>query len=294
MAAQTSVVIVNWNGSEFLGPLIRSISSCKPHRIVVVDNASTDRSREVLSGHPEVQVVWNTTNSGFGKGANQGFALCETPYILLLNADVEMLAGSMNRLQKFLEENPTAGVVAPQLMFPNGTIQRSCRSFPTLPKIFLYLSFLDRLFPTGYRLSKTMHERKGEVDQPMGAALLLRKKALDEVGPFDERFFMYMEDVDLLERIKSAGYKVFLLPEARMIHYAGGSSNQEWERSQENYLQSVIRYFSKRSSPGLRMGLVRLTLSVALAVRAFFLLASGRWKQAGFYGKMVGSVFYLS
>lgn len=291
MAAQTTVVIVNWNGSEFLDPLIRSIASCKPNKIVVVDNASTDRSREVLSGHPEVQVVWNTTNTGFGKGANQGIALCKTPYLLLLNADVEVLAGSINRMQNFLEQNPNAGVVAPQLMFPSGTIQPSCRTFPTLPKIFLYLSFLDRLFPSGYKLSKRMHEQKGEVDQPMGAALLLRKKVLDEVGLFDERFFMYMEDVDLLERIKSAGYKVFLLPEARMIHYAGGSSNQEWERTQKNYLQSLIRYFGKRSRS---MGLVKLSLSFALAVRTFLLLVSGRWKQAGFYGKMIGSVFYLS
>jgi GT2 family glycosyltransferase len=291
MAAQTSVVIVNWNGDQFLEPLLRSLRDAKPNSIVAVDNASTDRSQEILSKHPELQSILNESNAGFGKAANQGIDVCASPYILLLNADVEVLAGSINRLQKFLEENPSVAAVAPQLVFPNGTIQPSCRSFPTLPKMFCYLSFLDRMIPTGYKLGKDLHQQTREVDQPMGAALMIRKDVLDQVGRFDERFFLYMEDVDLCERIRRAGYQIYLLPEARMIHHAGGSSNQEWERSQRNYLQSVIRYFQKRN---LSPVLVKLTLSFALSFRTLFLVLSGEWRKARFYGKMVRGVFFLS
>jgi GT2 family glycosyltransferase len=285
MANQTSVVIVNWNGAEFLRPLLLSIEKCKPHEIIVIDNASEDNSADILAQFPSARIIRNTENLGFARAANQGIRQCKMPYVLLLNADVEVLPGAITRLQKFLQDVPSAAVVAPQLLFPNGTIQPSCRTFPTIPKMFFYLSYLDHIVPTGYRLNKELHEETMEVDQPMGAAFMMRKASLEEVGNFDEDFFLYMEEVDLCQRLKQARYKIFYLPEAKMIHYAGGSSRKDWERSQRDFLQSTVLYFRKRTSSKFRQILLKVSLSFALLLRSVFSFLRGGLHRSSFYAK---------
>jgi GT2 family glycosyltransferase len=195
-----------------------------------------------------VTSILNPENLGYGAAANQGITASQTPYVMLLNVDTEMKAGCIDQLEHFLESDPEVAVAAPQLLYANGTIQPSCRRFPTVLRYFLFLSGIDRLIPSGYRISKRKHKSSMEVDQPMGAALLFRKAVLDQVGLFDPQFFMYMEEVDLCERIKKNGWKIHFLAEAKAIHHAGGSSDQDWERSQVHYFTSIIRYFRKRES----------------------------------------------
>jgi GT2 family glycosyltransferase len=292
MASRTTVVIVNWNSAEFLDRLFHSLEICSPSSIVTIDNASSDNSLEILSKYPHVKTIQNHQNLGFGAAANQGFVTAETPFVLLLNADVEVIPDAINLLENFMDENQTTGIVAPQLLFEDRSLQPSCRSFPTSIKLFLYLSYLDHVFPSNYRLTGKMHQTTREVDQPMGAAMLLRKSALNDAEGFDERFFLYMEDVDLCERMKHLGWKVFYYPPAKMIHHAGGSSQKDWERSQQNYLESVIRYFKKKEGPS-KILLVRLLLSSGLIIRSLITLFLLRPSRAAFYLKMSVKILRL-
>lgn len=282
MALKTTVVIVNWNGAEFLESLLRSVAKENPRETIVIDNASTDGSMEILSKFSGLRILSNSENLGFGKAANQGIEQALTPYVLILNADMQALSGSIDALEQFMEENPKTAIVAPQLLFPDKRIQPSCRSFPTIRGLFLYLSYLDRVVPSGYRLKGKDHSQLAEVDQPMGAALMFRKSVLDTVGMFDPRYFLYMEEVDLCERIKRRGWKIFYLPKAQIIHHAGGSTRQDWERSQRNFFESVVRYFRARSSTP-KMIMLKCSLAVALVLRSIILLPCGRWRQSKFY-----------
>jgi GT2 family glycosyltransferase len=292
MASRTTVIIVNWNGAEYLERLLRSLEDASPHSVIVVDNASSDSSQEILLRFPNVETIRNQQNLGFGFAANQGIALAKTNYLLLLNADVEVMSGTLSLLECFLDENQTAAIVAPQLLFADGSLQPSCRPFPTTARLFLYFSYLDHLIPWKYRPGKEFHQTTSEVDQPMGAAMMIRKSALDEVGTFDERFFLYMEDVDLCERIKKQGWKIFYLPAAKIIHYAGGSSRKDWERSQSNLFESTMRYFNKRYGR-FRMIVLRFLLFVALLIRSLVLIFGGRIGQAVSYLKLSSKILWL-
>src|SRR5580765_3128213 len=156
-AAQTTVVIVNWNGAAYLNQLIQSIQHEKSAKIVVVDNNSTDSSIPILQKFTDVHVIQNSDNRGFAAAANQGIALADTSNVLILNADVFATPGSITALEKFLDEKNDAGAVAPRLSFPDVSLQLSCRNFPAPFTLFLYLSFLDRIIPTKYRLRAKDH-----------------------------------------------------------------------------------------------------------------------------------------
>jgi GT2 family glycosyltransferase len=280
-SSQTSIIVVNWNGAAFLPELLKSIDQEGNFKTVVIDNASSDESLEILSKFPDVLAIANPENRGYGSAANQGFEICTTPYILLLNADMKILPDSIRLMEQYLDSHPDVALVAPRLLFSDGNLQQSIRSFPTAWSIALYLSYLDRIFPSNYRKKAAEHSFTQEVDQPMGAAMMLRKVRLEEIGFFDPQFFLYMEDVDLCYRIKQKGYKIVYLPESKMIHQGGGSSQQDWERSQRNFLDSLVLYFKKHAPDEARK--LRSLLPPALLIRSLLLLVLGRFRESGFY-----------
>lgn len=250
-----------------------------------MDNHSTDGSAEYLRQQPGISLIENRENVGFGRGANQGIEKCHTPFVLLLNADTRALPDSIERLQHFLEGNPAAAIVAPQLLFADGTLQPSCRRFPSVFRYAMFLSYLDYLIPTGYRISKADHSRQMKVEQPMGAVLMIRKSALDQLGSgFDPRYSLYMEEVDLCKRLHNSGWEIHFLPDAKFIHHAGGSTGQDWERSQTACFENVVKYFQKHFPPSTLRSL-RIALPPALLLRAFVLLVAGRFRQSRFYFK---------
>src|SRR5437773_6152324 len=157
MPERTAVVIVNWNGATFLPALLESAEASACKEIIVVDNASTDDSLSVLSRFPSVRVIANHSNLGYGNASNQGIEAAHTDYVLLLNADTRLLPGSVQRLESFLDDKSDVAVAAPQLLFPDGRLQPSVRRFPTILNLFLFLSYLDRLIPSGYRVSEKHH-----------------------------------------------------------------------------------------------------------------------------------------
>ena len=284
--------MVNWNGAPFLDALLDSVQACAPAELVIIDNRSTDDSGAILQRHPSVTTVFNPANVGFGSAANQGIRMTRAPFVLVANVDIAPAPGSIDVLEQYMAEHPDVAVAAPRLVFPDGKLQLSLRSFPTPLRLFLYLSYLDRIFPSGYRLGAAEHQELKEVDQPMGAALLFRRDALEKTGGFDPQFFLYMEEVDLCERLKRAGWNIVYVPQAQVVHHAGGSSNQDWERTQRNYIESVIRYFRKRSSFA---GMVRLrfALTLALILRSAIFLARGHMRQAWFYLRSATQIPYL-
>ncbi|MGH9856938.1 MAG: glycosyltransferase family 2 protein [Acidobacteriota bacterium] len=275
-------MIVNWNGIRFLPPLLRSIHNEEPAQILVIDNASFDGSLEYLRTQTGIRTIENLENIGFGAAANQGIKESNTPYILLLNVDTQAMHGSIEKLEAFLNRNAKAGIVAPQLLFTDGTVQPSCRNLPTVWNYSLFLSYLDRLIPAGYRIGKKKHERMMKVEQPMGAVLMIRKSALDTTGFFDPLFTLYMEEIDLCKRMKENGWEIYYLPEAKFIHHAGGSTNQDWERSQKEYFTNVMRYFQKHF-PEKSLSSVKYPLSAALILRSFVLVLAGRFRESKFY-----------
>jgi len=241
-----AIAIVSWNVRELLEACLTSVyeslkSSNLTGEVWVVDNASTDGSAEMVRGRfPQARLIANETNVGFAAANNQvlramGFSSTERHelprYVLLLNPDTEVLDDALATMVRFLDENPHAGVAGAKLLYPDGRLQHSAFYFPTLAQ-----AFLD-FFPLHHRLLNSrlngryphkLYER-GEpfpIDHPLGAALMARGEAIQEVGLLDERFFIYCEEIDWCMRMKKAGWGIYCVPRAEVVHYEAKSTRQ--------------------------------------------------------------------
>ena len=225
-----SVAVVNWNGGEYLPRCLASIyEQGVDLEVILVDNASTDGSeKKAKELFPQIKLIQMGGNKGYSAGCNAGVKEAQGEFILLLNPDVILLPKCLPRLLAFAKANPQAGVVAPKLLNPEGSLQPSIRGFPyPLSLLLLPLSYL---FPgnkliSSYRMTYFSYEEIAEVDQPMSSCLLVRKSAYEEVGGMDESFPLYFNDVDFLYRMKKKGWKVFFLPQAKAVHFLGGSTS---------------------------------------------------------------------
>jgi hypothetical protein len=259
-AVKLSIVIVSFNSRQFIEPCVRSLAEepgATEHEIVVVDNASSDGSAQAAQAFaPGVSVVANQTNVGFGRAANQGFQETTGEYVLVLNPDVTVTGGSLASMLRFMDTHQETGLLLPKLLYPDGTVQPSCRTFYTLWVLLLRRTPLGAIFPNAraareHLMADWDHARVREVDWGLGAAMLLRRSALAGGAPFDERFFMYFEDVDLCARMKESGWKVVYFPEAALIHcHLRQSAAGWWNRARFEHLRSLIKFVRKHR--GLR------------------------------------------
>jgi len=246
-----SVVIVNWNTRDLLAQCLQSVYDTAGElqiEVIVVDNASADGSVEMVqSRFPQVRLIRNTENVGFTRANNQALAICKGRYALLLNSDAVVLPGSLMTLVRFADAHSKAGIVGARLLNPDGSFQASFTDFPTLWREFLMLSGLGRLLHGRWYPSRGPRQSQQTVqaDYVEGACLLVRREAMDEVGVFDEGYFMYAEEVDWCYRMKQAGWEVWFLAQAPIIHYGGGSSRQRRTRSEAELYRSRIRFFHK-------------------------------------------------
>jgi GT2 family glycosyltransferase len=234
-AMQLSVSIVSWNTKDLLRQCLRSLSAelaSIESEVFVVDNHSSDSSAEIVKAEfPQFNLIRNDTNRGFAAANNQALAKSSGHYVLLLNPDAEIKPGAIKTLVDFLEEHERAGIVAPQLLNSDGSIQRSCRQFPTFRGMMFELAGLSRLFPERpefrqYKMLDWQHDDERQVDQPEGACLLVRRQVIEDVGLFDEGFFMLFEEVDWCYRIKQKGWQIWFTPKAQVIHHYGQSIKQ--------------------------------------------------------------------
>lgn len=229
-----SIVIVNWNSKDYLRRCLESIyrnPGTLILEIVVVDNGSNDGSAEMLKREfSNVKLIENKGNPGFGAANNQALKRCESDFVLILNPDTEVSAGALELMVNFLRQNEKAGAVGGKLLNADRTVQLTCaRNFPTLLTEFCWLTTLVRRFPDNkiigrYLMSYWDHNDRREVNCLSGACIMARRDVLKALDYFDERFFMFGEDVDLCYRIKRSGWQIWYLPEAEIIHYGGGSS----------------------------------------------------------------------
>ncbi|MCS7056426.1 MAG: glycosyltransferase family 2 protein [Thermoflexales bacterium] len=255
------VLIVSWNVRELLRACLDSLrrypaTACE-QRIVVVDNASGDGTPEMLrQDFPEVCLVANATNRGFTGGNNDGlrriaeFRGGAPTFVLLLNPDAEVTPGALDALLASAQAHPRAGVIGPQLRYPDGSLQSSRRRFPTFWTALFESTWLQPVAPRRlldrYYVRDHRDDEVCEVDWVVGAAMLVRWEAYEQVGGLDERnFFMYSEEMDWCRRIKAAGWQVIYDPRARIVHHEGRSSAQVSAQRMIYFNTSKVRYFAK-------------------------------------------------
>src|SRR5256714_12409007 len=251
--AAVGVVIVSYDVRDLLAGCLTSLREQGPGlELIVVDNASSDGSAEmVLTNFPDVMVIRNRENRGFGAAANQGIAATSAPYVLSLNPDTVLRPGAIDGMAGYLDQHPRVGAVSPKILRPDGSLDLAARrSFPTPTVALLRLSLLSRLFPKSRRLARyNLTDRSPdvaqEIDAGTGACLLFRRAALTQVGVYDDAFFMYGEDLDLCFRLKEAGWKVMYWPASVIVHYKGRSSRQRSSAMIREFHRSMWIFFRK-------------------------------------------------
>jgi GT2 family glycosyltransferase len=250
-----SIIIVHYDTSGLLRQCLSSLcAEDLPCEIVVLDNASPDPSvRQLPHEFPRVRFVFNEENVGFARACNQGIRMGQGKYCMLLNPDAVIDGAARRSLVASMEGHPEAGLVAPRLVNPDGSLQLSVRRFPSLAAIGLRILRLDRLFrgPVDRYLMRDWNHGEGRVvDWVMGACMLLRRKAVEEVGLLDEKFFMYYEDIDLCYRMGQKGWKVRYEPGIAVRHeHQRDSASWVPNRLVWVHLRSLVRLFRKHRFP---------------------------------------------
>ena len=243
-----SFIIVNWNTRDLLQNCLDSIiktAESLTYEIIVVDNASTDGSAEMLvEKYPQVRMIANRENRGFGAANNQGFAVMKGKYALLINTDAVLTNGAARKLWAFAEATPDAAIVCGQLLNADGSKQNSVAAFPTWLILAANTSLLEYLFPVKYPSKRYEHASPLEVDSAIGACMLIRKKALDNVAFFDERYFFFFEETDLAYAMRRAGWRVYQVPDALIYHLQGQSIGRN-VRSRIEFYRSRYQFLRK-------------------------------------------------
>ena len=281
-ATGLSVCIVNWNTRELLRACLESIAAQRGElqlQVIVVDNASGDGSAEMVrEAFPWVELLANPDNRFYAAGNNQALRAARMPRLLLLNSDIVVPPGALAALVQWMAGRPQAGAVAPRLVYPDGRLQRSCRSFPSPDTVWWEVLGLSRLLPRSrtfgkYKMTWWDYGADRQVDQPMASALLLRKAALDQVGLFDEGFPMFFNDVDLCRRLVDRGWEVWYTPTVTMTHHHGGSTRlvrremiAESGRSFRRYYEKHYRGRTSRPLYWLTTGMLRVVYALRYAL----------------------------
>lgn len=259
-----SIIIINYKTPTLLRQCIKSIQKNKPaypYEIIVIDNNSGDGSVEMIKDDFDnvVKLIANDKNLGFPKAVNQGVeASGKSKYILLLNPDITVLPESLDKLFEYMEKNKEVAVVSPKLINPNGSIQYSCFSQYPSPKMVLYRrTILGRSEKAQKEIKKFLmadwdHKEEKEVAWILGSCMFVRKEAIKKVGLMDERFFMYMEDVDWCRRFWENKWKVMYYPDIKMVHYYQRASASDsgiiksmFNRQTRIHIASALKFFLK-------------------------------------------------
>lgn len=276
---QLSIIIVNYNAQDLLRACLISVfehTKAIDFEVIVVDNASTDGSREMLEQRfLNVKKILNSVNHGFAAANNQAIKQASGDYILLLNSDTVVPDEAINKTLEYMRRNPEAGIVGCKLLNPDGTLQPSCRSFPSIWNLFTESLFLYRVFNGTelfgkYYMSFFDHESIREVEVVMGAFMLIRREVFEQVGLFDEDYFMYAEETDFCYRAYKLGYKTYFFPEASIIHIGGGSTHDN--QKSFDLLHSSLLLFLHKHFSGIRLFLAvgLKNLGVALRIVTYF------------------------
>jgi GT2 family glycosyltransferase len=245
---EISVIIVNWNTKKLLLDCLRSVFQTIqdiPFEVWLVDNASTDGSvRAAKASFPTIHVIENERNLGFAAANNLAFRKMKGRYALLLNTDALLTDRAVMELHEFMQTTRQTALACGQLLNLDGSKQNSIANFPSLLSLLSNETVLRILLPKKFPSKRHEYEAPIEIDSGIGACMMIRKKALDEVGLFDERYFFFFEETDLALRMKRSGWKVYFVPAARIYHYQGQSVGHGVS-SRMTYYMSRYAYFRK-------------------------------------------------
>lgn len=253
-AADLSICIVNWNTRDDLEQALLSLHQPDPGidlEVVVVDNASHDGSADMVRQRfPRAALIASSTNLGFARGYNLAVSRTRGRHLLILNPDTVVHPGALEAITAFLDSRPEAAAVGPRLLNRDGSIQPSCRRFPNTWAAIFRNTLLGRVFSgnrfvRAYLMADFDHLSIREVDWISGAAMAIRREAWEQVGGFDEGFFMYAEDMDWCLRAHQAGWRIYYLPGAVITHRIGASSDQRPLAMVAQFHRSMARFYRK-------------------------------------------------
>ena len=277
---RVSAVVVSFNSRAHLEKCVASVLDVVDE-VVVVDSRSSDGSADLVrKSFPAVTVVELETNRGFGSAMNTGVEATEGDYLLLLNPDTWALEGAVASLAGCLNADPQIGVAGPRLSNPDGTLQPSVRGYPTPWRLTTEYFFLRWLAPRSRLLNSFYgagfdHRSARNVEFLVGAVLLVRRSAFEEVGGFDPDFFMFNEEVDLCYQLTHTGWRVRFCPAGEFVHVGGASTSKVWDSMYREQLRSHLRFLTKHSSPEVAERM-RLALVWAMRLRTLVLRGERR------------------
>ncbi|KAB2841752.1 MAG: glycosyltransferase, partial [Melioribacteraceae bacterium] len=271
-----SIIIVNYNVKEFLQNLLQSIEKASSNlsvETIIVDNASDDGSIEMLhKNFPQIKLIENKKNIGFGAANNQALEIAKGKYILLLNPDTIVKEDTFSEMIKFFETHSGAGMAGCKVLNPDGTLQLACRrGFPGPWTSFTKVIGLSKIFPNSklfarYNLTFLDENQTYEVDAISGSFMMLRKEVYEKIGGFDPDFFMYGEDLDLCYRTQKAGFKVYYVHSTEIIHYKGESTKRSKIDETKIFYDAMHLFVKKHFSTSF---IVELILRFAIILRKF-------------------------
>lgn len=258
-----SIVVVTWNTRDLLSRCLSSVNECLSdsslqhadrlsHEVIVVDNHSADGTSEMVrEKFSWVRLIRSEINLGFARGNNVALRRHRGRYVLLLNPDTEVRPGALQSLVRYMDTHRDVGAVGPLVLNPNGTLQVSCYPLPNLPREIWRLFHGDAVWPYGvYNMDSWSRTEPRSVDVLQGACLLVRQEALEDVGPLDEDFFIYSEEVDLCKRIRERGWNLKWIPDATIVHHGGQSTGQLAEEMFLFLYRGKMLYFRKHFGAG--------------------------------------------
>ncbi|MDH5405201.1 MAG: glycosyltransferase family 2 protein [Candidatus Aminicenantes bacterium] len=247
-----SIIIVNYNSSDFLKKCLASLyqsNPTTPFEVLVVDNSSSDNSVEMVRrDFPQITLIENKENIGFAPANNQALQRCRGEFVLFLNPDTMLLSGSVDALVETMQKGNKVGILGCRLLNEDGTLQLSWGRMVNLANEF-WQRFISRRYEKGNRLITRHLQRKSrQLHHPhwvTGACMLARREALEEVGDFDQNFFMFLEDVDLCHRIRKKGWEILYTPSAEVIHLRGKSMETNRAAALKAYRKSQLHFYRK-------------------------------------------------
>jgi hypothetical protein len=275
-----SIVFINYNTTDLLAAALDSLAECRPGfpvEVIVVDNASQDRADLTGTGwNGSLRVIRNERNLGYGRAANQGIRRAQGDFVAIANPDLVFLPGVLDRLVEFLDSRPDAGIVSPQFLWADMSAQPSARRMPSLRYAFSgRRSVLTRLFPGRRSTQEFLYagiedaEQAVPVEAVIGAFMVCPRALIETLGGFDERYFMFVEDIDLCRRVSRLGRGVYVLPRARMIHLGGAAREKAEAWIDHARLRSFYSFLKAESRTRvLLLALFSGYLALLLAGRA--------------------------
>jgi N-acetylglucosaminyl-diphospho-decaprenol L-rhamnosyltransferase len=291
MPSNLSIVIVNWNSGEQLRECLASLDASAEalplgaalNEVVVVDNGSSDDSATGLSlRQGRLRLIRNGTNRGFAAACNQGAAGLDADLILFLNPDTRLFADSLAAPMRLMQQPDHAGtgIVGIAMIDDSGQVVPSCARYPRAWHFASHALGLDRVWPrAGHYMLEWDHGQTRKVDQVIGAFFLIRRRLFEALSGFDERFFVYFEEVDLAKRARQAGWSSTYLAEARAYHKGGGTSSSVKDVRLFYSLRSRLQYGNKHYALPERLLLWLVTLALEPGSRVLHLALGGRWAE---------------